>query len=213
VADRGLAEWPSETVLLGQTATYRPVWWSRYLGDAVAQLPGSPQDDAGYAEISRGDIIAMPKATPADLRHLLLAAYVWGTGSAAFLVRRRVRAFTKNRLSDEEFGARLQSASELVRTDGPVRAYASMLRGGQNSVRFCGPAFSTKFLYFSSFDPESTNPQPLILDRKVARSLGLGTTPWSSQTYGEYLGLAVEASVGRRQDLFEYGHFKGLLAR
>jgi len=90
-----------------------------------------------------------------------------------------------------------------------VRAYESMLRRGNNNIRFCGPAFFTKFLYFSSFDPASTDPQPLILDRWVARSLNMGRSPWSPQAYGEYLDLAVETSAGRRPDLFEYGHFMG----
>jgi hypothetical protein len=201
--------WPSETDVLDHRVTYRPVWWSRYLDDDdLARLPNSAQDDRGYATIARRDILAMPKETPDELRQLLLAAYVWGTGSTAFRVRWRVRAFTKHGLSGEEFGARLLAAKEMVRAEGPVRAYASMLRGGENNVRFCGPAFFTKFLYFSSFDPTSTDPQPLILDRRVARSLSLGPSPWRSQTYETYLNLAVEASAGRRQDLFEYGHFK-----
>jgi hypothetical protein len=77
----------------------------------------------------------------------------------------------------------------MLKADGAVAAYSRFLRGGESNVTWLGPAFFTKLLYFAGFD-RTPGPQPLILDRFVAKTLGWRTTGWTATDYGTYLDAA-----------------------
>ena len=88
----------------------------------------------------------------------------------------------------------------MLTSDGPVAAYASMLRGTPGHIKFLGPSFFTKYLYYADGTTPAVTPAPLILDQFVAR--GLNTTDpavwdlpdnnWSAATYSRYLDWAAE---------------------
>ncbi len=193
---------PSEDEVLAQGFAFKPSWWRRYVEppwwpEALDRLPevlGRP----GYRRITRRDVFALSvDRTPEGRVGLLLGAYIWGTGESAFLVGRRVRTFTRTPI--EAVGKRLVTAADLMHTAGPIAAYESLLSRQANHVKFMGPAFFTKYLYYAGGLQPTTRPQPLILDKFVARALdanfggwALRGNGWSGATYGRYLRLAAE---------------------
>lgn len=193
-------QFPSDDEVLTQGCEFKAALWQKYVPvelwpDTLKQLPPSDHRP-GYQRITRRDVFALASDdTPRGRVGLLLAAYIWGTGPSAFLVGRRARTFT--RTGTDTIGQRLQAADRLLADAGPGAAYASLTRGAANSIPFLGPAFFTKYLYFVAGHRTGVLPAPLILDRKVARALRktnpdwlLGTTGWSSDTYGRYLDYA-----------------------
>ena len=66
-------------------------------------------------------------------------------------------------------------------------AYASLWRGGDNRIKYFGPAFFTKWLYFSTYEDWVSNElPPLILDARVANALGWWPYGWSASDYATY---------------------------
>jgi hypothetical protein len=178
----------------GTWAKYRSEWWKLYFtGDLAhfwpSQLDQTELDDNGYRWISRDDVFAI--AADDSALHTAVASTVWGVGKWAFRVGRFVKPFTKNR---ETVEGNLQRSAAALAADGPVAAYEAMIRGGSASTRFMGPAYFTKFLYFSGYR-SAADLKPLILDRRVARGLrardafgpNSGDTNWPSHMYRTYL--------------------------
>lgn len=85
--------------------------------------------------------------------------------------------------------ARLLQATHAVRRDGPSAAYRTLASAAR--IKYLGPAFGTKFLFFQS----AGHPRALILDGVVSRWLvancdvRLNATRWSLATYERYLAL------------------------
>lgn len=212
----------TDTEVLGQGFSFRPSWWGRYVEspwwpeavDRLPEVPGRP----GYRRISRQDVFDLAAdGSPEGRVGLLLASFMWGTGSSAFLVGRRARVFTRTPI--EDVGARLVAATDLLHTDGPVAAYESLLARQSNHVKYLGPAFFTKFLYFAAGHPSAVTPQPLILDKLVARSLNahfdgwaIRDNGWPARTYRRYLDLAAQhtaaAEPGSSPGGFEMALFR-----
>jgi hypothetical protein len=97
----------------------------------------------------------------------------------------------------EGVGERLVAATNLLHASEPVAAYESLLARQPNHIKYLGPAFFTKYLYYAAGHPTAVIPQPLILDRFVARSVNrsfdgwaLRDNGWSGATYSRYLLLA-----------------------
>jgi len=192
----------SEDEVLAQGFAFKASWWSRYVEppwwpDGIDELPDDPARPY-HQRIARQDVFNMAAdRSPEGRFGLLLAAYIWGTGTSAFNVGRRVRGLT--RTQPGEVGDRLVAAADLLEAEGPVAAYASLQAGSSNHIKFLGPAFFTKYLYFAAGHPTTVKPQPLILDKFVARSVNavfdgwtLRDHGWSARTYGQYLTLAAE---------------------
>jgi hypothetical protein len=199
---------PSDDEVLGQWCDFKASWWEKYVPvelwpSGLTGLPSST-DRPGYQRINRQDVFALAADnTPQGRVGLLLGAYIWGTGPSAFLVGRRARTFTRTDI--DEIGQRLQAVDRLLASEGPIAAYASLTRGAPNSIRFLGPAFFTKYMYFAAGHLTDVSPSPLILDRKVARALrkahagwSIGTHGWSADTYGRYLDYAHGLAVRQR---------------
>jgi 8-oxoguanine DNA glycosylase-like protein len=83
---------PDENSVLEHGFAFRPIWWTPRVpigwGSYLEQLPALGR---GYHQINRRDLLTVD-----GLPQALLACYVWGTGSAAFLVGRRARVFRDN---------------------------------------------------------------------------------------------------------------------
>lgn len=196
--------------VLTQGFAFRPSWWRRHVDppwwpEPVDRLPEAPER-SGYQRISRQDVFDLAADSSSEGRgRLLVATYMWGTGSSAFLVGRRVRVFTRTPL--DVVGERLVAAADLMHSDGPVAAYESLLARQHNHIKFLGPAFFTKYLYFAAGQPTTVQPQPLILDKFVARSLNahidgwaIRDNGWPGSTYSRYLTLAAEHATEAGRD-------------
>ncbi|MEU3642239.1 hypothetical protein AB0E59_02580 [Lentzea sp. NPDC034063] len=68
----------------------------------------------------------------------------------------------------------LTRAADLSRSD-PPSAFALLRPGNSNAIRYLGPSFFTKFLYFAGGG--APDHPCLILDRVVATRLGPGNRP------------------------------------
>ncbi|MFI7547640.1 hypothetical protein [Actinoplanes sp. NPDC049599] len=173
-------------------------WWNAQLVDLG--LPGGPiigiregrkaADDR--ADISRREMLALdPNLPDATLRRLWYAL-AWGTGTKPRLGRKRL----------EWVAARMPTVREALESAAseahqlPKVAYATLFpHDRRTAVKYLGPAFFTKFLYFS---PGATaSKQAPILDTRVARrlqthhgwnSLRTGGR-WPAGTYDRYCRL------------------------
>ena len=194
---------------------FRPSWWATRIDQAAWTdwLARLPEAGDGRHRICRADLFAMPTEEPDDLVRLLIGCYVWGTGPQPRLVGRYTQVLRHNDHTD--LRGRLAAAHHLLVTDGPVEAYRS-LRGGPNRLRYLGPSFFTKLLYFA--DPAR---RALILDRFVAAELRAGEgwdfhrVAWTSDEYSRYLAYAHEAAVAQsvRPDAIEVALFTAGKAR
>lgn len=117
-----------------------------------------------------------------------IAVMVWGYGNDV-----GYGPWRTNRVLSETADAaeRLAAAARSARTEGALAAYGRMRPGGDCSLRWLGPAFGTKYLYFCQ--PPEAPLAALIFDNLVAtwlrRSSGLDLNPvsWSPRTYETYL--------------------------
>jgi len=205
-------DYPDGNSVLSQGFPFRPAWWTPRVpagwGDFLEQLP---EQQRGYHRIARADLLAA--AANHGLPQALLAGYVWGTGTSAFLVGRRARVFRDN--DAERVVDSLHSVALTLRSGDAIEAYDSMLRGQSRNLKHLGPSFFTKFLYAA--DARNGLPgRALILDRFVAVALnaihGWGISqngPWESSTYERWLDHArsIADAEGVRADAVEMAYF------
>lgn len=203
-------EFPDEDQVLAQGFRFRPIWWTsrvpREWGRFLNELPAEAGE---YRRITRRDVLIAH-----GLPQSLVAGYVWGTGTSAFLVGRRARVFRDN--DRERIADRLQSAAAKLRNGNTVEAYESMLRGHPNNLKHLGPSFFTKFLYAA--DAKDSRPgRALILDQFVAVALKdldgwdiSRTGPWGPTTYENWLDHAHRLATAERvrPDAVEMAYFK-----
>lgn len=165
-------------------------------------------DDDARCAVTRDDLFAMAASgisTLSEAVNFYTAVCAWGTGPYVRGVTRVIRP-----LRDESAPGRLleglTAAAECGAGSGdPVEVYRQFCRGGQWRIKYLGPAFFTKLMHFaagapaspedagSSTDGSSTSAHPLILDSRVARSLGWSRRwGWSPEQYGGYLEAVEE---------------------
>ncbi|OBK50179.1 hypothetical protein A5656_27385 [Mycobacterium gordonae] len=205
-------EFPADEEVLAHGFRFRPGWWtprvSEGWGDFLEQLPAG---DRGYRTITRADLL--DTANSHGLPQALLAGYVWGTGSSAFLVGRRARVFRDN--GSRRVEEALAAVAETLRRGNTDDAYTSMLRGHQYNLKHLGPSFFTKFLY--AVDAHGREPgRALILDQFVAVALktvdGWDISrrgPWDPSTYAKWIDHAhgIATVDGVRADAVEMAYF------
>jgi hypothetical protein len=178
-------------------------WWNRLLSDNPSV--GGPlrgringrSTSSGSASIDRGDVFALADEASSDgnaALTMLWLSVAWGSGNRRRLCRKRVRGAAKKLKLGEE----LSEIASLAR-ENPRTAYARMCpRSGGNLIKYLGPAFATKYLYFAG-GGAPTHPS-LILDSRVARALRdhcgwSDISPdehWSADTYARYCTLLHE---------------------
>lgn len=158
--------------------------------------------------ISRGDVFDIATQVLACNRgaaDLLTASFIWGMGLTGYGPRRYrdIRAAARGRVEEALRGVRA-AVSKDPRHPDPVTGYAQFYGGTDyedraapgderwSRLRGYGPAFFTKFLYFST-------PAALILDARMARAVSRlsnlpnlvntnGTIPaWTPYRYSVYL--------------------------
>lgn len=84
-----------------------------------------------------------------------------------------------------------------------VDGYFRFNNYSQARIKYLGPAFFTKLLYFAAGRPAPADTRhPLILDRRVAVALGwTKTSGWSTAEYSDYLDLVEALHERWRPDL------------
>jgi len=112
-----------------------------------------------------------------------ITVMAWGYGGVGYGPHRTRRILT----GTPDAGDRLAEASRRLGKHGAVAAYASLSRMDACRLVGLGPAFGTKYLYFSQARPADTT--ALILDSFVASwvrretDLDLNPLGWSVATY------------------------------
>ncbi|OYO21613.1 hypothetical protein CGZ93_09920 [Enemella dayhoffiae] len=143
--------------------------------------------------VTREDIFTRANSVETELDALDLYVLMcgWGAGWQGLTGWRSRRPLAMPGVAS----ALLRSHSEIRNGADPVKAYQRLLNG-ENRIKYFGPAFFTKWLYFSGYESApASGLRPLILDSRVAATLGWPSYGWASEQYGQYLRLAHEAAV------------------
>ena len=193
--------------------------------------PGLPDGVPRTGRISRGDVLDIGQQVRARARpaaDLLIASFIWGWGAVGYGPRRLrdIRAAAGNQLEPS-----LQRALDAVNKDpaspDPIAGYACLYGGNDDQdraapgqepwsrLRGFGPAFFTKFLYFST-------PGALILDNRLANAVhklsqlphlvtanrqSLAWTPYRYSVYLHWMTQTAQA-VGVEPELLELTLFQ-----
>jgi hypothetical protein len=126
-------------------------------------------------------------ADPRGATRAFLCVMVWGYFGTNYGPFRTRRALQQTNGS----GSRLHAAIQTLARDGPIAAYRRLGDASDARLHGLGPAFGTKFMYFSQ--PPDQAVTALILDDLVAswlgRNVGLKLNPavWRTETYNAYL--------------------------
>ncbi|NUP74746.1 MAG: hypothetical protein HOQ07_08885 [Sinomonas sp.] len=179
---------PADATVRNQGFDYLPQHWT-------SRWPNSlpvPEVllDGDRKHLSRQDVFSISAATTdtdEDLVNLYVAICAWGTGTKAQRVARAVRP-----LHETGAVAALARSRDAAMSGHPTEAYRRLNTTGEDRIKHFGPAFFTKWMYFSAYDTNSDreSPAPLILDSRVAKALDWGSQGWDSKDYGRYLELA-----------------------
>ncbi|MCX4625010.1 hypothetical protein ACFZAB_31140 [Streptomyces albogriseolus] len=145
---------------------YTPSRWAQITPWPKALASTSSSGDAGISRAEVASAVADALKREA-FREALVATYVWGKGKRGTPGGSGPAALRKI-LDFDGLDAALAAAVTALRVHGAAEAYAA-LRG---RVPGLGPAFFTKFLYFTGIAlPPACGPRPLILDRVLSRRL------------------------------------------
>ncbi|HEX2241087.1 MAG TPA: hypothetical protein VHJ82_08115 [Actinomycetota bacterium] len=173
---------------------WAPRAWESKLGD----LDGVPPHFIETKSIARAALLERGQRlsdSPEDRRAFFISIMAWGYGRA-WGGPWRVRQM----LSDPDADDKIRRVIELVRTEGAVAGYRALAHGGEAHLKYLGPSFATKLLYFAGYGTD-VDPRPLILDRRVGAALDtfgiyLRYGAFDSSHYEAYLALAAEVAAG-----------------
>ncbi|MFE7033125.1 hypothetical protein ACFU9Y_22665 [Streptomyces sp. NPDC057621] len=148
------------------TVRYTPGRWAQITAWPPALAPTSTVDDAAISRVQVA--AAVCDALRRDsFREALVATYVWGKGKRGTPGGSGPATLHKI-LAFDGLDTALATAITALREHSASRAYAAL----QGQVPGLGPAFFTKFLYFTGAAVAPAHgPRPLILDRVLATRL------------------------------------------
>lgn len=197
--------------------------WRREL--AARNLPGPTGKlaESGIVVLSRADVFqyADTEPSPAASLQLLYASLAWGLGTKGSRLTGRLDGLSRD--PDGAVDLLLNAWQHVHHGADPQTCYEDLIeqRGG-GRIYENGPAFATKFLYFSH--GSKTSPRCVILDEVVSKKLhALGVWPnavnsaWFPSTYANYCDLmghwaeqaATRAGRDVAADEVEYALFNG----
>lgn len=205
VCDR-LLNTPLPEQVLNQTISFYPRHWAQKWPDELSSHRPNVLNETGKVSRSRKELFKLGEKTD-DVTELL-EFYVnvcgWGCGTKARSAARTMKPVIHDPIT---FRDNLHQGIAILRSSNAIEAYDFFSTSHQ--IKFLGPAFFTKLLYFA--DPKR---EALILDARVARSLGAAkTNDWTTEEYKAYLAT-VDAIRNRldsnlTNDCIEYLLFKG----
>ena len=179
---------PSDAEVRSQAFDVIPRQWSSEWPKNLA-LPVFLDDGELRTRVSRQELLSL--APTVDDRMGAVDLYVrmagWGAGTQARPVARCMRVLHQPEASNHLF-----DSMATVRKVDPAEAYRTLTRGGRHKIKFFGPAFFTKWIYFLGYEQRVAQgaQAPLILDALVASALGWGSTGWTADHYAAYLSKA-----------------------
>jgi hypothetical protein len=145
---------------------YTPGRWAQITPWPKALAPTSAGGDAAVSRAEVASAVADALQREA-FREALVATYVWGKGKRGTAGGSGPSTLHKI-LAFDGLDTALAAAVTALREHGAPQAYAAL----QGQVPGLGPAFFTKFLYFTGIAvPPARGPRPLILDRVLSRRL------------------------------------------
>jgi hypothetical protein len=140
----------------------------------------NPLERAAVAAVCAEAVTDAPSAERA-----FVAAMVWGYGRVGYGRDRTMKVLTDTPRSAD----RLLAAARTLAEDGALAAYRRL--AGDCRLKWLGPAFGTKYLFFCQ--PPGQTPTALILDATVSEWFGLNAgillkaDVWSLSVYAAYL--------------------------
>ncbi|MBF6672585.1 hypothetical protein [Glutamicibacter sp. FBE19] len=163
--------------------------WDENMPDVPSILQSGEKDSKGRLTLSRGDLFALGNKvkTAQDAVNFYVAVCSWGAGAKARDIYRRIPT-----LSEPDVGEKLLDGIMLAQDPNveAEEAYRSFWTSNQYKLKGLGPAFFTKLLYFTAGPTDSQKMRHLILDKKVAASIGWPDKAWwTPSEYGNYLEL------------------------
>lgn len=167
------------------TVRYMPGQWAQITPWPEALAPTSAGGDAAVSRAEVASAVADALRREA-FQEALVATYVWGKGKRGTPGGSGPATLHKILAFDGLDGA-LAAAVTALREQGAPQAYAALHR----QVPGLGPAFFTKFLYFTGIAlAPAHGPRPLILDRVLSRRLR-----WMAAAVGRESRHDVDGSV------------------
>lgn len=135
--------------------------------------------------------------TEQDAVNFYVAVCSWGAGAKARNIYRRIPTSIEPDLGEKLLGG-IMLAQDL--NVAAKEAYRSFWTCEQYGLKGFGPAFFTKLLYFAAGPTDNKKMRHLILDKKVAASIGWpAKARWSPSEYGECLELINDAMEHLRE--------------
>lgn len=199
---------PTEEQVRGQEVQFLANQWLKRL-PAELEAPDFLAPGARLS-VDRQEIfdLASEVRSPEDCLELFIWVLGWGTGTQARSIGRSAPA-----LHDPNLKERLWRSFSTVQDLGAVEAYRRLYSWDDHRVKYFGPAFFTKWMYFVAYDFwDNSSPAPLILDKWAAKALDWPTTGWSSSRYGQYLDIAEQIREAWASDMsahvVEYALFR-----
>lgn len=192
VYDRLNAEFPEGSPSDAQVRAQEVEFWADHWikrWPADLSMPDFLEPGAKF-QVSRQDLFdyAIQVDSPQEALSFYVRIAGWGTGTGTRAVGRSAQVLKSPNVA-ELLWKSFSTAHEL----GAREAYRRLYSWDDNRIKFFGPAFFTKWLYFSSYDSwEEESSPPLILDKYVAAALDRKSTGWKAEEYAEYLSEAEE---------------------
>ncbi|WP_431712107.1 hypothetical protein [Glutamicibacter uratoxydans] len=202
---------PTAIEVENHTVSFYPRHWLNRWDEGMPSVPSILQseetDGRGRIALSRGDLFDLGSkvATVQDAVNFYVAVCSWGAGTKARDIYRRIAT-----LNDRDAGEKLLGGITLAR-DAQVAAedaYHAFYTSARYRLNGLGPAFFTKLLYFAAGPTDSRKMRHLILDKKVATSIGWPNKVWwTPSEYQDYVELINETidimSEAERSDCIE----------
>lgn len=196
--------------------------WQDSLSARDLDAPAGKLSERGLIQLSRSEVFSISDQEPSPTAaiQLLWSSLAWGLGLRAPRLTARLDAISADR---DHAAALLAEAWNSIRTEkDPERAYSVLTTNhGTGRIKWLGPSFSTKFLYFAQ--GSAVLPTCVILDGVVATNLrpaawpSAPSTAWWPGTYGAYCELMgnwadkaqVRSGTETSPDQIEFALFRG----
>lgn len=177
----------------GRPAQVRSRWnveaWARRLPEYESLLRSFPHGAIGRQH----GIDRVGKVTDEDSAvSAFLLSMIWGYGPVGYGPFR-----TRRVLNGKDASSRLLAVAQIAQTDGGLRAFEHVVRERKRDreyLKFLGPAFGTKYLYFLTAAMPAVETTP-VMDAVVERWFRKNVTgsavsvfQWQAESYASFLG-------------------------
>lgn len=183
----------------GQTEIFYPERWTKRWPKDLP-LPEFLERQEKALSVSRQRLFEFGESmdTEEDAVNFYVAVCSWGAGTDAQQTYRCVQP-----LHQPGAPGKLLEGLKVASTGSADEGYFTFNNYSQARIKYLGPAFFTKLLYFAAGRPTPADTRhPLILDRRVAVALGwTKTSGWSTAEYSDYLDLVEALHERWRPDL------------